>query len=139
MQLRKGRWLIVDRKKILMVDDEPDILRVLDKRLTLEGFEIISTDDGLQAPSLAKSHQPDMIILDLQMPNIDGGELAYQLKADPSTEHIPILFLSSLISGEESHRMKHNCGGNPIVSKSIKIPALIAMINKLIYHPAEMS
>ena len=128
----------MDRKKILMVDDEPDILRVLDKRLTLEGFEIISTDDGLNALSLAKSHRPDIIMLDLQMPDIDGGEIAYQLKADLDTEHIPILFLSSLISGEESTRMRHNCGGNPIVSKSIKIPELIAMINKLIYSPAEI-
>lgn len=119
-----------------MVDDEADVLRVLDKRLTLEGFEVVSTVDALDALRLAKSQRPDIIILDLHMPEIDGGELACRLKEEPVTQSIPILFLSSLISGEESSRMKHNCGGCPIVSKSIKIPELIAIINQMIYKVA---
>ncbi len=122
--------------KILMVDDEPDVLRILDKRLSLEGFEVISTTDGLEALSLAKVQRPDIIILDLHMPEIDGGELACRLSEDPHTEAIPILFLSSLISDEESSRMKHKCGGRPMVSKSIKIPELIGIINKMIYQTA---
>ena len=124
----------MEPRKILMVDDEADILRIMDRRLSLEGFEVIATIDGSDTIALAKKYQPDIVLLDLNMPDIHGGEIACRLREDAMTEHIPVLFLSSLISDEESTHMKHNCGGNPIVSKSTRIPALIDVINGMIIN-----
>ena len=90
----------MDRKKILIVDDEKEFLRVADRRLVMEGFDVISADNGLLALSMANLNQPDLIMLDLQMPIIGGEETARGLKANQATKHIPVLFLSSLISSE---------------------------------------
>ena len=124
----------MDRKKILIVDDEKDVLRVLDRRLVMAGFDIISADNGLLALSMAKLNQPDLIMLDVQMPKIDGGETARRLKADQMTKHIPILFLTALISSEESARMKYYRGGSIVLAKSIDITEFVSIINKVIFN-----
>lgn len=120
-------------KKILIVDDEKDILFVLENRLALAGFDVISADSGLLALSMAKSQQPDLIILDLQMPKIDGTETARRLKADPATRDIPILFLTCLLSSEESNQREHSCGEDLVLAKSMDTAELVAVINKVFF------
>jgi len=84
------------RKRILVVDDDPDIRLLLKGRLESLGYEALiaaSGEEGLQA---AQRERPDLILLDIMMPNMKGRELCAQLKADPSTAAIPIIFLSAL-------------------------------------------
>jgi len=121
------------RKKILIVDDEKDILFVLENRLAMAGFDVVSADSGLLALPMAKSQQPDLIMLDLQMPKIDGTETARRLKADPATRHIPILFLTCLLSSEESTQMEHSCGEDLVLAKSIDTAELVSIINKVFF------
>lgn len=83
-------------KKILIVDDEKDVLLVLEKELTGRGYFVITTDNGRDALKLARLKQPNLVILDVLMPHMDGPEVAMKLKENPKTKHIPIIFLSCL-------------------------------------------
>jgi two-component system cell cycle response regulator len=125
------------RKKILIVDDEKDILFVLENRLAMAGFDVISADSGFLALPMAKSQQPDLIMLDLQMPKIDGTETARRLKADPATQDIPILFLTCLLSSEESMQKEHSCGEDLVLAKSMDTAKLVSIINKLFFNVNE--
>ena len=125
------------RKKILIVDDEKDILFVLENRLAMAGFDVISADSGLLAIPMAKSQQPDLIMLDLQMPKMDGAETARRLKSDPATQHIPILFLTCLLSSEESTQREHRCGEVLVLAKSKETAELVGIINKVFFNVSE--
>jgi sigma-B regulation protein RsbU (phosphoserine phosphatase) len=79
---------------ILLVDDEPIGLKVLERTLKKEGYQIITASDGPTARDLASKNQPDLILLDIMMPGEDGFEVIRHLKNDPSTLHIPVIFLT---------------------------------------------
>ena len=89
----------MDRKNILIVDDEKDVLTVLEKGLTAEGYSVITASSGNDAIVLAKSRHPDLIILDVLMPGMDGGEVARKLKGMPETKDIPVVFLTGMLPG----------------------------------------
>lgn len=91
------------KHKILAVDDEADILKLLQYNLANAGFEFISAADGPEALELAASVMPDLIILDLMLPNMDGNEVLKKLKANPDTSAIPVLMLTA--KGEEIDRV----------------------------------
>ena len=122
----------MERKKILIVDDEMDVLRVLETRLAKEGFEPILADTGTLAFSLAKERQPEVIVLDIKMPKMSGGEIANKLMADPMTKDIPVIFFSSLISDEKTSQIKQNHAGHIVLAKSTSVAELISTINKVI-------
>lgn len=88
-------------KKILIVDDDSVNLKILMKIFDGNEYSIIQASGGSEAVKLAKNTHPDLIILDIMMPDMDGGEVASTLKNAPSTKNIPIIFLSSLIRKEE--------------------------------------
>jgi two-component system phosphate regulon response regulator PhoB len=91
------------KHKILAVDDETDILKLLQYNLVNAGFEFISAGDGPEAIELACRALPDLIILDLMLPNMDGNEVLKRLKANPDTSGIPVLMLTA--KGEEIDRV----------------------------------
>ncbi len=78
-------------KTILIVDDEPDIRKLLEKRLKSRGFECLTAENGLKAIEIAKNKMPSLIILDLVMPEMDGFEVYKKLKADNATKNIPVI------------------------------------------------
>lgn len=82
-------------KTVLVCDDDPVILRLLEVNLELEGYDVLSAHHGEEAVSLAQSKHPDLVILDIMMPRLDGYETAERLKADEGTKDIPIIFLSA--------------------------------------------
>ena len=86
------------RKKILIVDDDPVSLWMLEKILLLEGYWVVKAYNGKEALSFANTYNPDLIILDIVMPVMDGTETAEKLEKNPRTKNIPVLFLTSLIS-----------------------------------------
>lgn len=85
-----------NRKKILIVDDEPDVRTVLSTRLTSNGFEVLEAPDGPAGIALALKEKPDLILLDILMPGQDGVETYHSLKRESATKEIPIIFLTAL-------------------------------------------
>lgn len=122
----------MDRKKILIVDDEKDILAVLKKGLTSEGYSVITASSGADAIVLAKSRHPDLIILDVLMPGMDGGEVAGKLKDVPETKDIPVIFLTGMFpkrSEDDDFRMVSD---HVLLDKPYEILKLINVIENVL-------
>jgi len=83
-------------KKILIVDDEPEIIDLVKNRLEANDYEVISATDGKEGIELAESENPDLIIMDIMMPNLSGGDAVKILKSKESTKNIPVLFLTGV-------------------------------------------
>ena len=116
-------------KKILVVDDEPDVVACIKLSLEVNGFEVITAYDGQEGLFKAKDHKPDLIILDVLMPKIYGHTIVAKLEQDPETENIPIIFLSALVSKEESE-LKQDMWGRLLLSKTCTEEELLSAINK---------
>ncbi len=122
----------MEKKKILLVDDEQDVLLMLEKRFAAEGYSVITADNGERAIFLAKFQKPDLIVLDVQMPDMDGGEVAYKLKEDSTTKDIPVVFSTCLLSVDESKHARHESGGNVMLAKAKDTKELIAVVNDIL-------
>jgi len=119
-------------KKILIVDDEKDILLTLGKRLESEGYTVITADNGSDAIVLARSKLPDIILLDVLMPGIDGGKIAEKLKDNLETKNIPVIFLTALLSKTEECQYNHTIGGHITFAKPVDTGELLTQIKKLL-------
>ncbi len=114
-------------KEILIVDDDKVTLRMLEKILSNEGYSVMEANNGKDAIKIAKNQIPNLIILDIMMPGMDGGDVANVLKSDFSTGDIPIIFLSSLIKRtEEKHIINEN--GKIFIGKPINRNSLLEKI-----------
>ena len=120
------------KKKILIVDDDKDVLSVLEKRLTAEKYSVISADNGQDALILAKAQHPHLIILDIIIPSIDGAEVAGKLREDPETRNIPVIFLTCMLTQEEEKQKRHRIAGNIFIAKPYDIKELLSEIKKLV-------
>jgi len=116
--------------KALIVDDEPDILELLQYNLTKEGFEVRTAENGKRAVEVAKAFQPNLILLDIMMPVMDGVEACRQLKDIPALNNSFIVFLTSR-SEEYSEVAAFDVGADDFINKPIKPRALISRINAL--------
>jgi CheY-like chemotaxis protein len=92
------------QKKVLIVDDEPDMVKLLSTRLANDGYSVLEAYNGKDALKIAKMENPDLIILDILMPVQDGTITASILKEDPETKDIPIIFLTCLFTKEDEER-----------------------------------
>ncbi len=100
-------------KRILIVDDDVRILDITRKALEATGlYELMTEDSGRRAVAAAATFKPDLVILDVMMPGMDGGEVASAMRSHPATRDVRILFLTSLITSKEqySQRRRQNCG-----------------------------
>ena len=82
-------------KRILAVDDEPHILKLIAFSLRSHGFDVLEASDGLSAVELAKTEHPDLILLDVMMPLLDGYEACRRIKADPASSDVPVFMLTA--------------------------------------------
>jgi CheY-like chemotaxis protein len=108
--------MISDHSRILIVDDNENIRDVLEEILVLEGYEVYSCSHAEEALDQAKTVLPDLFLLDIRLPNIDGIELCRILKKDPTTSSIPIIFISGLLGMEEKVR-GFNAGAADYITK----------------------
>jgi DNA-binding response OmpR family regulator len=122
----------MEKTRILLVDDEPDQLMILEKMLEARGHTIITATCGNDAIDLARTKCPDLIILDIALPDIVGGDVAATLKECPQTKGIPIIFLSGIFSKAEESKMGHAVGGNTIFAKPCDLNELETSIGRLI-------
>ncbi len=122
----------MDKKKILIVDDEKDALFILNKELAGRGYSVISADNGWDALNLAKSQYPDLIILDIWMPGMDGAEVVEKLREDPITKNIPVIFLTCLIRKREEEEQGGVIAGRVLIAKPYNIEGLSTEIERLV-------
>lgn len=116
--------------KILIVEDDPDIRELLRFNLEKAGFNLLLAEDGEKALMLARKHAPDIILLDLMLPGVDGLEVCRTLKRDPDTEHIPIVMVTA--KGEEMDRVVGlELGADDYIVKPFSIREVILRIRKL--------
>lgn len=85
----------MDKKTILIVDDEPDILRLTSLRLKKLGFDVITAVDGKQALDVIRNEKPDLVLLDLALPLLNGDEVCKRIKKDEKVKHIPIILFTA--------------------------------------------
>lgn len=117
-------------KKILIADDEPDILEIVGYNLTKEGYEVFTAKDGNEAIEQAKKLNPDLIILDIMMPKKTGTEVCAILRTQPTFEKTLIIFLTAL-SDEASQIKGLEIGADDYVNKPISPKVLISRVNAL--------
>lgn len=122
--------------KVLVVDDEPDFVRILKIKLERYGFEVYTASDGVEAMYQAFAIHPDLIILDILMPRMDGTEVSARLIQNASTKNIPILFLSGLQKKEDDLRCEAQHGPRYILAKPFVMPLLLSRIRELIDRPS---
>ena len=118
-------------KKILVVDDEPQVIKVIEARLKANGYEVITAADGAQGLQKIKESKPDLIILDILMPGVDGTDMSQTLKLDAETKDIPIIFLTCLIDKNEASDIDHRIGDNLFLAKPFDARELLSMVDNV--------
>ncbi|MEG4235453.1 PAS domain-containing protein [Microcoleus sp. Pol11C3] len=115
------------QQNILMVDDHPESLRLLSQILSKRGYKVRPTRDGSLALNFARSSAPDLILLDIMMPGMDGYQVCQLLKACPETKHIPVIFISSL--DEVFDKVKaFSLGAADYITKPFQIEEVVARV-----------
>ena len=117
--------------KILIVDDEDDILDLLTYNLQRAGLETLTARDGIGALDLAQKHAPDLVILDIMMPRLNGLETCQRLRQDARLRHIPILMLTAL-SGEDDHIEGLDVGADSYLPKTSGIGVIVSQAKALL-------
>jgi len=118
-------------KKVCIIEDEKDIIRLLSFNLEREGYEVASYSTGLNAVTFVQSHKPDIVLLDVMIPNTDGFEVCRQLKGNEFTRDIPVIMLTA--KSEESHIITGlELGADDYVTKPFSVPVLIARVRTIL-------
>jgi len=119
-------------KTVLLIDDEPAIVTALTIRLRAAGFTAKTAQDGQAGLNEAAAQcQPDVIVLDIRMPGMDGFEVCRQLKADPNLSLIPVIFLSANVK-DEAKKTAYEVGGAAFLSKPYDAADVLAKINQVL-------
>ena len=122
------------KQTILLVDDERDILELLKYNLEKEGYQVRTAPDGRQALSVART-VPDLIVLDIMLPELDGWEVAKALRSRPETKSIPIIFLTAKDS-EVDEVLGLELGAEDYIRKPVNVRSLVARIRRVLRRPA---
>jgi CheY-like chemotaxis protein len=116
--------------KILYVEDNEDNVFMLKNRLARAGHTVIVATDGAQGVAMALSERPDMILMDLSLPVLDGWQATRQIKAAPDTRHIPVIALTAhAMAGDREKALSAGC--DDFDTKPVELPRLLAKIKEL--------
>ena len=117
--------------KICIIEDEVDIVRLMSYNLEKEGYQVLSYGSGEEAFSFVKNHLPDLVLLDIMIPSVDGFEVCKQLKADPNTKEIPIIMVSA--KTEEAHIVTGlELGADDYMPKPFEPRELLARVQSIL-------
>jgi CheY-like chemotaxis protein len=118
-------------KKILVVDDDADVAKLLKSKLdALARYEVMTATGGKIAWALVQSGQPDLVLCDIDMPDMDGPAVSAAMSEKEATRNIPVIFLSSLISAQE--QSKQTSGRWPVISKESPFSDLVKRIDEML-------
>lgn len=118
-------------KKILIVDDEPNIVMSLEYTFKKKNFEVFIARDGIEALQIAEENIPDIILLDIMMPNVDGYETLRLLKKDKKLQHIKVVFLSAKNKALDIEKGL-SLGADKYVTKPFSVKKLITQVEELV-------
>ncbi len=122
------------KKKILVVDDDASFTRMIRENLEATGkYEVREENTGALAYASAQQFQPDMIFLDVMMPDVDGGAVGAKILDDENLKHIPIVFLTSILKKEETESTSSNIAGRTFLAKPVKLDDLITCIESQLW------
>ena len=113
-------------KRILVLDDNQDILAIVHETLTYENFEVKSTGESINVMPLLDSFEPDLVILDYRVAGLNGGELCHQLKINPRTSNLPVIMITGYARVLES---LGSYGADHLLTKPFNLDELIAVVN----------
>lgn len=115
-------------KRILVVDDEPGIVKLVTSLLAGKGYEVYSAGDGESALQQIAQVKPDLVLLDVMLPGMDGSAVAEELERRPWTSALPVVFLTALVGDDETQRAEHRIGGRLFLPKPFTLPDLLSVI-----------
>ena len=123
-------------KKVLVIDDERSQVQLLKSLLEANLYEVIAAADGQEGLDLAKKNKPDLIVMDVMMPKMDGAQAVQLLKEDPSTKDIPIIFLTAILGKEEEREegLDINVGGlqYPTIAKPVNSVEFLTRVKNIL-------
>lgn len=120
-----------DRQTILVVDDEEDLLDLIEYNLKQEGFDVIKAENGVEGIEMARKHHPDLMLLDIMMPKMDGLEVVERIRDDRNLKKMPIIFLTA--RGDEKTEVQGlDKGGDDYITKPISTTKLISRIQAVL-------
>jgi two-component system sensor histidine kinase/response regulator len=123
----------MSKTKVLVVDDEVSLTKMI--KLTLErggDFEVRAENLGARALSAARAFRPDVVFLDVMMPDLSGPEVAEQLDADPELRATPYVFLTAMVTKAETASSDGEIGGRLFLAKPVKVQEMVAMIDRVL-------
>jgi len=141
----------LSKQTILVVDDEQDLLDLIEYNLKKEGYNVLKAENGVQGLEMAKEHNPNLVLLDIMMPKMDGIEVCEKMRSNPDLKSIPVIFLTAR-SDEKTEVEGLDTGADDFVTKPISTTKLLSRIkavlrryddteeevNKLIVHDLEI-
>jgi CheY-like chemotaxis protein len=120
------------KTKILVVDDERAIVEIVEEALAAHGYEVYTAFTGVEGLRKCKSLRPDVVILDIMMPDIDGSSVAAEMKDDPNTADIPVIFLTGAVKPSEVPD-SHLVGGQVFLAKPFKTEDLLKILRMVLF------
>ncbi len=121
----------MSKAKILLADDDQDILEAIYLRLNASGYEVLTASDGVEATRIAKNENPDLVLLDINMPGGNGHVVAERIKSDPSTVSTPIIFLTARATPDDFNSAKKS-GVEKYITKPFAPEELLLAIEELL-------
>ena len=125
------------KTRLLLIDDEAAFTRIAKLNLEATGaYEVRVENDGSRALQAAREFAPDLILLDVIMPDVDGGDVGGQIRSDPALGHVRVVYLTAAVSQEELQGESGRIGGRVFVAKPVSHRTLLAVIERELGSPA---
>jgi DNA-binding response OmpR family regulator len=130
---------MIPKNTILLADDEEELLTMLEMEFSSEGYQVLKARSGQEAVRKAVEFRPNLIVLDILMPDLDGGQVAKILKSNPITKNVPVIFLTAVLTKEEE-KAKHmdvtvGSASYPAMAKPFDPKELLAEIRRILNKP----
>lgn len=121
----------MDRQRILVVDDDAAVLDYLQAKIGAR-YDLISTTASLEVIDLAREKQPQLVLCDLDMPEMNGTQVSAAMFGDEELRHIPLIFLTGAVAPHELKRLQGEIGGRPAIPKTAPLPELVERIESML-------
>ncbi len=125
---------MADKPRILLIEDEPSLLKTVAKRLEMNGYAVSVARDGVEGLQRVRRDKPDLVVLDVMMPKLNGFEVCRMLKFDKTLKHIPVILFTALTQ-DNDERVGLACGADAYVRKPFKPQELLDQISALLKRP----